>query len=398
MKTKSPEPFNKESLLFNDQYKFSMQWVSIKMFPNVKVKYQLFDRNHTIYPKGFDVELRKIVETYRNRILSKQRRIEFEKACPYLPKVYFDYLEGYRFNPSEVGIIQTGGKLNVVIDGYRYSTILWEVPLMASICDLYYKMTGQVINVNSSSVMESHMKKAVWFNNNNIPVVDFGTRRAYSPENHHNVFDIFNDYGCKYFLGSSNVELSLANGYIPKGTYGHEEIQVNACLFGYAHANKHAMENWVSVYNGDLGIALSDTFTTDAFLLDFDMKYASLFSGVRWDSGDAIVFTDKIIEHYKKLGIDPTTKTIIYSDSLNLELIEIIDAHRKNEIRKSYGVGTFLTNNIEGITPMNIVIKLVEVNGMPAIKLSDSPSKSIGDQETINFVQWQIKLLIEANK
>lgn len=241
------------------------------------------------------------------------------------------------------------------------------------------------------------MKKAVWFNQHNISVVDFGSRRAYSPENHNNLFKQFDSYGGNCFLGSSNVELSLANGYTPKGTYAHEEVMVNACLYGYAHANKHTMENWLSVYNGELGIALSDTFTTDTFLIDFDTKYAKLFDGVRWDSGDPFVFTDKIIEHYEKMGIDPTTKMIIYSDSLNLELIEKIDSYKKNKIRKSYGVGTFLTNNIDGIKPMNIVIKLTEVNSLPAIKLSDSPSKVIGDPETIKFVQWQLNQLLNQS-
>lgn len=392
---KSIEPYNPESLLFSDLYKFSMQWAVIKLFSNVKVKYRFVDRNNTIYPKGFDTELRKVIDTYRYRKLSKIRRMEFEKACPYLPSVYFDFLEGYRYDPSEVGAMLVDGHLHITIDGYWYRTILWEVPLMASICDLYYKMTGQVVDVNTHSIIESHAEKANWFKMMNVPVVDFGTRRAYSPENQYNMIKTFEKYAGDMFMGSSNVEISLAEGYIPKGTYAHEYIQGNACLYGYAHANKMAMENWVSVYNGNLGIALSDTFTTDAFLLDFDTKYANLFNGVRHDSGDSLEFTDKVIDHYKKIGIDPTTKTIIYSDGLNLDEIKRIDSYRKGEIRKSYGVGTFLTNNIPNIKPMNIVIKLVEVNGLPAVKISDTPTKAIGDEETIKFVKWQINQLLK---
>jgi nicotinate phosphoribosyltransferase len=226
---------------------------------------------------------------------------------------------------------------------------------------------------------------------NAIQFADFGTRRAKSPEHHAAVVDIFaGSLIYKNFIGSSNVELALYHNIKVIGTYAHEWISGNAVMFGYAQANLHAMENWVATYNGDLGIALTDTFTTDAFLQDFDSKYANLFTGVRHDSEDPFIFTDKIINHYKKLGIDPTTKTIVYSNALDSEMTLKIAKYRNGEIRKSYGIGTFLTNDIPNVKAMNIVIKLVELNGIPAIKLSDSPEKHVGDAETIKFVKWQL--------
>lgn len=391
-KTKSIEPISKDSILWADLYKFSMMWAIIKNFPEAKVRYEFIDRNDTVYPNGFAIELRKIVDGYRNKKLSAQRKKEFAERCTFLPAAFFDFLEGYRYDPSEVGIIQTDGKLSIQIAGYWYRTCLWETTLMADICELYYNMTHQGDDkVNFEEVGERAANKISLFHMNNVQFADFGTRRAKSKDVHIKVVDTMcSSLIYTNFIGSSNVELALYNNIKIIGTYAHEWVSGIAAMFGYAHANKIAMEFWTQTYNGNLGIALTDTFTTDAFLEDFDSKYANLFTGVRQDSGDPFVFTDKIINHYKKLGIDPATKTIIYSDGLNPEMVIKINDYRRGEIRKSYGIGTNLTNDISGIKPMNIVIKLLEINGMPTVKLSDSPTKHIGDSETIKFVEWQI--------
>ena len=380
-----------KSLLDTDLYKFTMQQVVHFFYPKIKVKYKFIDRNNTAYPDGFAVELRKIVDNYRNKQLSPQRKKEFLKACPYLPAAFFDFLEGYRYDPSEVGIIQYEGKLSLQITGYWYRTVLWETTLMSDICELYYKMTGQGDEkLNIKDVLKKTSLKSNLFYMNNAQVVDFGTRRAKSKDVHIQVVNIMCDSLMHTnFIGSSNVELALYNGIKVIGTYAHEWVSGIAAMYGYAHANKIAMDFWTKTYNGNLGIALTDTFTTDAFLQDFDSMYANLFTGVRHDSGDPFVFTDKMIDHYKKLGIDPTTKTIVYSDALNPEIVIKLQEYRKKEIRKSYGIGTNLTCDIDGVKPMNIVIKLLEINGMPAIKLSDSPTKHVGDEETIKFVKWQ---------
>lgn len=391
---KSTEPINKDSILWADLYKFTMQWAIIKNFPEAKVVYEFVDRANTDYPKGFASELRKVIDSYRNKTLSKQRKSEFAEACPFLPAAYFDFLEGYRYDPSEVGVVQNGGQLKIQISGYWYRTVLWETTLMADICELYYKMTEKKDTLQTLLEVEQKSKQKIdTLYMNAIQCVDFGTRRAKSKDVHIKVVDTMSSLITykKSFIGSSNVELSLYNKIKPIGTYAHEWVSGIGAMFGYAHANKIAMEFWVKTYNGNLGIALPDTFTTDAFLEDFDSKYANLFTGVRHDSGCAFEFTDKIIEHYKSLSIDPTTKTIVYSDALNTQKAIELQCYRKGEIRKSFGIGTYFTNDIDGVKPMNIVIKLFEINGLPAIKLSDSPSKNIGEKETINHVKWLIK-------
>ncbi len=391
MTLKSSEPINKDSILWADLYKFTMMWAIIKNFPEAKVRYEFIDRDNTIYPEGFAAELRKIVDNYRNKRLSPQRKREFSKACPYLPAAFFDFLEGYRYDPSEVGIIQIEGKLSIQIAGYWYRTVLWETTLMADICELYFNMTGQNdSNVDIKGALIKTQRKSNLFYMNNAQIIDFGTRRAKSRNVHMQVVDILcSSLMHTNFIGSSNVELALYNGIKVIGTYAHEWVSGIAAMYGYAHANRIAMDFWMKTYNGNLGIALTDTFTTDAFLLDFDSMYANLYTGVREDSDDPFSYTDKLIAHYKKIGIDPTTKSIAYSNALNPELVIKLQEYRKGEIRKSYGIGTNFSCDIDGVKPMNIVIKLLEINSMPAIKLSDSPTKHVGDEETIKFVKWQ---------
>jgi len=391
MRTKSLEPVNKNSILWADLYKFTMCWAIIKFFPEAKVRYEFIDRNDTVYPDEFAVELRKIVNNYSQKRLSKQRKVEFAKACPFLPAAFFDFLEGYIYDPSEVGIIQTGGKLSIQIAGYWYRTVMWETTLMEDISELYFNMTGQSDDkVDIEGALRKTADKTSLFHLNSAQVADFGTRRAKSKDMHIAMIDVMtNSLMYKNFIGSSNVELALYNDIKVIGTYAHEWVSGIGAMFGYAHANRIAMEKWSETYNGNLGIALTDTFTTDAFLADFDSKYANLFTGVRHDSSDPFVFTDKIIDHYKKLGIDPTTKTIVYSDGLNPEMVVKLQDYRRGEIRKSYGIGTNLTNDIDGVKPLNIVVKLLEINGMASVKLSDSPTKHVGDPETIKFIKWQ---------
>lgn len=398
MKTYNNIEADTNSLLWNDLYKFTMQYSILLSFPEVKVKYRFFDRKNIKFPKQFDLKLRKIVDNYPNKTISQEKLDLFKKSCPYLPNFYFDFLKSYKYDSSEVGIIlQDDGKLDIIIEGYWYKTILWEVPLMSDICELYYKETGQIINIHDSANVDNISRKIESLYLNNVSFTDFGTRRAYSKENHKFVIEtILKSFEGKHALiGTSNVELAICNNIKCIGTYAHEYVSGNACLNGYIHANYHTMENWVKAYQGNLGIVLPDTFTTDLFLQDFNSKYARLFDGVRHDSGCPFEFTDKIINHYNLLNINPKDKSIVYSNSLNLESILEINEYRKNEIRKSYGWGTGLTCDLPGIDPMNIVIKLIEVNGMPAIKLSDDYGKHIGNDGTINYVQWQINQVLK---
>jgi nicotinate phosphoribosyltransferase len=180
------------------------------------------------------------------------------------------------------------------------------------------------------------------------------------------------------------------------GTQAHELYMVIAALFGYRMANKITMEKWIEIFRGDLGIALSDTFTTDVFLQSFDKKFAKLFDGVRQDSGDPIEQAEKIVKHYDSLGIDPTTKTIVFSDSLNLDKVATIHEWCKGKIKDAYGIGTFLTNDV-GVKPLNFVIKLTAVQGctgewLPTVKLSDTPGKHTGPKDEVELCKNVLRI------
>ena len=383
------------SLLDNDLYKLTMQNAVVKLFPRVKARYQFINRGKTPFPDGFAEELRKEIARMADISLAKDEKEFLTGKCYYFDPTYIDFLMGYRFDPSEVGVIQKNGDLQILIEGYWYRTILWEVPLMAIISELYFKLTRESI-YSETKIIDVAREKADRFNLLGVNVADFGTRRRYSFENHDRIIKTFENYGRPSFVGTSNVYFAKKYNVIAVGTHAHEWFMFHAAKYGYKMANKLALDNWVEVYRGDLGIALSDTYTTDIFFKAFDTKLAKLFDGVRQDSGDPIQFAEKTIEHYKKLRIDPLSKTIIFSDGLNPDTVEEIAKFCRNKIKISFGIGTNLTNDV-GAKPLNIVIKMVEARAegedwVHTIKLSDTPGKYTGDEESIRLCKGVLNI------
>lgn len=376
------------SFLDNDFYKFTMQNAVVKLFPRAKVRYQFINRNKTPFPDGFAEELRRHIHGMSTLRLTPDEKKFLTEKCYYLDPTYLDFLMGYRYDPSEVGVIQKNGELQISIEGYWYRTILWEVPLMSMISELYFKMTGEEI-LEEHKIIDLARKKAVRYNMLAVQVADFGTRRRYSYENHDRIVKALTNYGKSSFIGTSNVHFAHKYGITPIGTHAHEWFMFHSAKYGYKMTNKLGLENWVNVYRGDLGIALSDTFTTDVFFKAFDTKFAKLFDGVRQDSGNPLEFADKTIEHYKNLKIDPNSKTIIFSDGLNPDIVQKIAEHCRNKIKMSFGIGTNFTNDV-GVKALNIVIKMVEAKAEgqdwePVIKLSDSPGKHTGEAQPIQL-------------
>jgi len=223
-----------------------------------------------------------------------------------------------------------------------------------------------------------------------LKVADFGTRRRFSHLNQYNVVDTLKIFGKEALVGTSNVYIAMQLEIKPIGTMAHEWIQFHAAKYGFERANVMAMENWAKVYRGDLGIVLTDTFTTKDFFRVFDKFYAKLFDGVRHDSGDPFEFGEKVIRHYEKLGIDPMSKVIIFSDGLTVEKALEIAKVFAGRIKVSFGIGTSLSNDV-GVKPLNIVIKMFEVliafaqEWTQTIKLSDVEGKHTGKPEKINL-------------
>lgn len=379
-----------KSLLDNDLYKFTMQYAVITLFPRAKVRYEFINRGNTKFPNGFEKLVQREIENMSYIQTNEEELKYFQKVAYYLPPTYFDFLKGYKYDPNEVEVKLVDNMLQIRIEGYWYRTILWEVPILAIVSELYFKYMDFPI-WPKEKIIENTAQKARLFEELQANFADFGTRRRYSFENHDLVIKTLKENSPKHFVGSSNVYFAYKYQLTPIGTQAHEWIMFHAAKYGFEMANKLAMENWVKIYRGDLGIALSDTFTSEAFFRSFDTKLAKLFDGVRQDSGDPFVFGDRLIEHYKKCRIDPTTKTIIFSDQLNPEMVKKLVHYFRGKIRFSFGIGTNLTNDV-GVEPLNIVIKLSEAMPegrcwTPTVKLSDSKGKYTGDIEMINIAK-----------
>lgn len=383
------------SILDNDFYKITMQNAVVKLFPGTIVKYEFINRGKHQFPEGFDVALREAVNKMAELKLTKEEKKFMEKTCPYIDLPYLDFLEGYHYDPSEVKIHQEGSDLSVIVEGLWYRTILWEVPLLALISELHYGMNHMERDSNEA-VISKTFEKAETLAKLGVNFAEFGTRRRHSHKVQNLVMETLTQKKDSTFIGSSNVHFAMKYGVKPIGTHAHEWFMFHAAEYGFKMANELALEHWVDVYRGDLGVALSDTYTTDVFFQQFDKKFAKLFDGVRHDSGDPLEFTDKTIAHYQKHGINPLFKYIIFSDGLNLEKVEEITNYCKGKIGVSFGIGTNLTNDV-GLKPMNIVMKLIGVQApnqewIPTVKLSDEHGKYTGDPKMIELAKEFLRI------
>ncbi|MBW3520230.1 nicotinate phosphoribosyltransferase [Flavobacterium sp. NKUCC04_CG] len=378
------------SILDNDFYKFTMQHASIKKFPYAKASYVFINRGEHQFPIGFADRLKSAVAEMADLKLTVTEKNYLQKTCPYLDPTYLDFLQGYRYDPNEVHIVQEGTQLEVTLSGYWYRTILWEVPLMSIICELFYKMSpekrelDELVIANAKEKIENYRKLG-------ITIAEFGTRRRHSYEVHDLVVATLKKYGEGTFIGTSNVHLAMKYNTKPIGTHAHEWFMFHAAKYGFKMANSMGLEHWVDTYRGDLGIALTDTYTTAVFFEQFDKKFAKLFDGVRHDSGDPLEFADLTVKHYQSLGINPMSKFIIFSDGLNPEKVERIAQYCKGKIGISFGIGTDFTNDV-GLPAMNIVIKMKQAfpegaHWIDVVKLSDERKKYTGNPEMIDLAK-----------
>jgi len=378
----------------NDLYKFTTMNAIIKLYPEAIVKYKFFDRNNTIFPKGFDKLLKEEINKMVNLQMTNEEENYIRKKCYYLPSPFIDFLKGYRYNPDEVTVKLENGKLNLEIEGYWYRTVLWEVPLLALISELYYIVTNQ----KPENIEEKTKYKAEELKKLKAHFSDFGTRRRISFDTHKKVVEILKQYGENYFNGTSNVYLAYLYNLTPIGTHPHEWFMYHGAHFGYRMANQKALDAWIDVYKGNLGIALTDTYTTKSFFDTFSTMHAKLFDGVRNDSGDPLKFIDDTIKYYISKNIDPKTKTIVFSDSLNLEKIKQIKQYINDKIKDAYGIGTYFTNDF-GPKPLNIVIKMTAAKPdksypffFPTVKISDIKEKHTGSEEELLLCKKMLKI------
>jgi len=372
------------SMLDDDWYKITQGSIVFHLFPRAVVTYEFINRGKTPFPLGFSDALQIQVNEMQKLQLTNLEA-QWLKTIPYIRPTYIEWLHGYRLDPSEVTILQEGSDLRIKIHGLWYRTIYWEVKLMAVISELYFKMTNQTKGIDWKYKIAI---KSTKLNNDGCHWIDFGTRRRYSYQVQDEVVRTMKNYSG--FLGTSNPHFAHLYGITPHGTYAHESVMAMSSLFGVRMANKMWMQHWSEHYEGNVGIALTDTFTTEEFLHNFGSYEARLFDGVRQDSGDPMAWGVKMLQHYDKLNIPTDNKRLVFSDNLNDDKYIKLDKYFRQWAQPIGGIGTFLTNDV-GISPLNMVIKMVSADfghgPIDVVKLSDDPSKSSGDPKTIKRIK-----------
>jgi len=378
------------SPLDTDQYKFSMQCGALLKFPDVMVKYKYQCRNKKKVPLlSIKREIEDEIDSMSKLKFTCDRINYMKFSMPYLPQSYLDILKYFKFDPSYVKTYTSNNQLGLYIDGSWFNTILFETPVLAIIseCRSRYLLSEKEYEKAFETSKINLAKKLYYLSQltgiDTFTFIDFCTRRRFSKEWHMFLLKELTEK-CKYFIGSSNVEFSrLITKMSPKGTHAHEWFMVMQALINRTsleNSQRYGLQTWADIYRGDLGIALTDTLGFNKFLIDFDKYFAKLFDGGRHDSGDPYNWGDRFIEHYKKLEINPLTKDAVFSDGLDFARSISIYRYFYKRINPSFGIGTWLGNDC-GVKPLQIVIKVIEVNGRPVAKISDSPGKQTCESE-----------------
>jgi len=393
------------SVLDSDLYKFTMQQCVLHQYPEVAVGYEFRCRNKDVKLGFLADEIREQVDAMKNLCLTPEERNYLLLSCPFLTSDYLDYLTEYRFDRGQVNVGTWNGNLLIGIDGKWVDNILWEVPILAIVNELYFShlTTKDNNRVECCEIGYDRLNEKIEMLKPypNFKFAEFGTRRRFSKDWQNIVVKNLVEK-CHNIIGTSNVALAMETGLKPIGTVAHEWFSAHLSLVAdVKNAQKKAMYTWLMEYDNDLGIVLTDTFTTDAFFRDFGTILSNAFEGLRHDSGDPIEFGYKAIKHYKGMNIDPKTKSLVFSDGLDIPEALRIYREFTGLIGVSFGIGTDLTNDCSlkplatspHPTRLNIVIKAIHCNNKPVVKLSDNPSKAIGDKNMIEKVKKAYRVL-----
>ena len=381
-----------QSLLDTDLYKFTMLQVVLHKFPQTHSVYHFRCRNleDTVYPL---VDILDDLNQQLDLLCTlkfKEDELLYLRSLRFIKSDFVDYLELFQLKRRFIKAgIDREGRLDIWVEGPMVQAMMFEIFVLAIVNELYFRrIRSDAVFVEGERRLQAKvalLKNYVEAQKDSDPpflVSDFGTRRRYSLDWQKHVIQTFHDAAPTIFRGTSNVLIAKEMDIFPIGTMAHEFLQAFQALdVRLRDFQKSALETWVQEYRGDLGIALTDVVGMDAFLRDFDLYFAKLFDGLRHDSGDPFEWGDKAFTHYRKLKVDTKSKMLTFSDGLDLERAWSLYQYFKDRFQVSFGIGTNLTNDM-GQTPLNIVLKLVECNGQSVAKISDSPGKTMTDNDT----------------
>lgn len=393
-----------KSILDTDLYKFSMSYAYFTLYPLAEGTFSFTDRNKEDWSNEpeFIKELTDAFNNLANLALTDTEKEYCIKNISYIPQIYWEWLSTFRFEPSKLhyGLDKNGVFYCDVTDTMMKVT-LYEIAVLATYSEVrnHYLDRKNGNKYNLEVAMSRLEDKIGLANISSIQFSDFGTRRRYDEETHEACIKLIKEKSetCKC---TSNVYYAMKYNMIPTGTMAHEWIMFHASNFGYKRANYLAMEDWIKVYQGNLGTALIDTYTTDSFLRTLTRQQALLLTGFRQDSGDERTVGNKIIDRLKEFGIDPRTKVIVFSNALDILKAIKIQNYFLNRCKVAFGIGTNITcdTGVEGYKPANIVMKLSKCrlsNKDPwekSLKISDDIGKHTGDDYEYEIAKYELHL------
>lgn len=411
------------SILDTDLYKFSTSYAYMKLFPDAECTFKFTDRNRIPRSKKF---LEEYKERMKQLIMIHLTDVEFYWTCrtiPYIPEYYWEWLRSFRFDYDKMNIYLDKHKvLCIEVTDKAYKATLYEIPHLFTVPEI----NNEGKEINWELTMSKLKDKVDLANKEGFTFSEFGTRRRFNYDVQDKVIAYLKEHS-KTCVGTSNVHFAMKYNMRPCGTHPHEWFMFHGAQFGYKNANYMALENWVNVYDGDLGTALTDTYTSNVFFRNFSLKQAKLFDGIRQDSGDEFEFIEKSIEFYKNREIDPRSKTIIFSNALDFEkaaliakvcsgrikcnitvkandtdkLYNFLEGDGEKIIGCSFGIGTNLTCDVYDMNgnrypAENIVEKMSRCRmnykqpWYNCIKISDDLGKHMGSDKEFDVAKYEL--------
>ena len=389
------------SLLDTDLYKFNMDQVIFHKHTDLCGEYYFKCRNYNVvFTKEMVNEISAQVDHLCTLRFTKEE-LDYLRSIRFIKNDYVEFLRLWRPIREYVKIeLSDDGKLDIVVSGPLFSAMQFEIFLLEIVNEVYFRMSYDYDELLKSAEERLDQKIADFKSGKyTFKFAEFGCRRRLSRE--------WEDVVVKRLatettncVGTSNVYLAMKHNLTPIGTYAHEFVQMYQGIdsIPLAYTNHYAMTDWYDEYDGDNGTALTDTITTDLFLLDFNRSMVNNYSGVRHDSGDPFEWGEKMIAHYKKYGVDPKSKLLLFSDSLDFDKAQALYDYFRDRTKVSFGIGTFCSNDTCE-KALNIVIKLQYVNGRPVAKLSDIPGKAMcRDEDYLKYLKRSVIFRIDREK
>ncbi len=388
------------SLLDTDLYKFNMDQVIFHKHTDLCGKYYFKCRNRDVVFTDETVEEIKAQVDHLCTLKFTEEELDYLRSIRFIKNDYVEFLRLWRPIRDYVEISGENGELSVVVDGPLFSAMQFEIYLLEIINEVYFRMNFDYEKLRKSA--EERLDKKIerlGDGTYTFKFAEFGCRRRLSRE--------WQEVAVRRLaaetdkcVGTSNVYLAMKYDLTPIGTYAHEYVQMYQGIdrIPLAYTNHYAMRDWYDEYDGDNGTALTDTITTDLFLLDFNRSMVNNYSGVRHDSGDPYEWGEKIIKHYERYGVDPKSKLLLFSDSLDFDRAQKLFDYFKDRTKVSFGIGTFCSNDTCE-NALNIVIKLQYVNGRPVAKLSDDVGKAMcRDESYLDYLKRSVAFRIDREK